>query len=232
MTIEQQIFIVDDDADVRDTLALLLQAAAYRVRCFASAREFLAMAPEGGGCLIADIRMPGMGGLELQEEIARAGLTLPVIFITGHGDVSLAVKAMKSGAVDFIEKPFEGETLLAGVEKALKMGRAWRDREAEALAARTLLAALTPRERDVLEQLVQGRPNKVAAFELGISPRTVEIHRARIMGKMKARSLSDLVRAVLAAGEGRSAPTDRAAAAAPPRRAAAPAPGAPAVSRA
>lgn len=229
MTGEQQIIIVDDDPDVRATLSLLLRAASYPVCCFASGREFLAASHAGAGCLVADIRMPDMDGLQLQAQIARAGLVLPVIFITGHGDVALAVRAMKAGAVDFLEKPFDGETLIASVEKALKMGQAWRDRDAETRAARSLMAALTARERDVLEHLVKGRPNKIVAFELGISPRTVEIHRARIMTKMKARSLSDLVRAVLAAGE---PATDRAAAAAPPRRAAASASAGPEASRA
>lgn len=224
-----EIIIVDDDPDVRATLSLLLRAASYPVCCFASGREFLAASQAGAGCLVADIRMPDMDGLQLQAQIARAGLVLPVIFITGHGDVALAVRAMKAGAVDFLEKPFDGETLIASVEKALTMGQAWRDRDAETRAARSLMAALTARERDVLEHLVKGRPNKIVAFELGISPRTVEIHRARIMTKMKARSLSDLVRAVLAAGE---PATDRAAAAAPPRRAAAPASAGPEASRA
>ncbi len=229
MATEQQINIVDDDADVRATLSLLLREASFTVRSFASAREFLAARPSGS-CLIADIRMPELGGLELQQEIARAGQSLPIIFITGHGDVALAVRAMKAGAVDFIEKPFDGDVLLASVEKALKMGQQWHDREMEIRAARALLALLTPRERDVLEHLVKGRPNKIVAFELGISPRTVEIHRARIMTKMKAHSLSDLVRTVLAAGEPGPA-TGKATAAAPPRRAAATTPAAPAASR-
>jgi two-component system response regulator FixJ len=140
-----------------------------------------------------------MGGLELQEEILRAGIQLPVIIVTGHADVPLAVRAMKAGAIDFLEKPFDGETLLHSVEKALKVGQQLRDRAEEAKAAQRILASLTARERDVLDHLVKGQPNKVVAYELGISPRTVEIHRARIMSKMRARSLSDLVRVSLAA---------------------------------
>jgi len=201
MTAEQQIFIVDDDASVRASLSILLQSAAYQVSSFASAREFLEGLVPDGGCLIADMRMPSMSGLELQEEIARAGVHLPVIIVTGHGEVPLAVRAMKAGAIDFIEKPFDNETLLRSVERAVKVGRQLRDRAAETRAARAILAKLTVRERDVLGHLVKGRPNKVVAFELGISPRTVEIHRARIMAKMKSRSLSDLVRIVMAADE-------------------------------
>jgi two-component system response regulator FixJ len=190
MTADQQIFIVDDDAGVREALCLLLQPG-YGVRCFATAEEFLADHGPDGGCLIADVRMPCMGGLELQEEITRAGLQLPVILITGHGDVPLAVRAMKSGAIDFIEKPFDGEVLVASIERALTVGRQLRDKAAETAAARRILATLTARERDVLDQLVKGQPNKVVAFKLGISPRTVEIH---------------LVRVSLAAGETRAAP--------------------------
>jgi len=143
--------------------------------------------------------MPEMDGLELQEELARRGIIIPVIIMTGHGDVPLAVRAMKAGALDFLEKPFEEEAMLGSVRRALDLGRQKHDQMAEARAAQDLLALLTPRERHVLDQLVAGRSNKVAAYELGISPRTIEIHRARIMDKMNARSLSDLVRTALAA---------------------------------
>ena len=146
--------------------------------------------------------MPDMSGLELQEEVARRHLDLPVIIMTGHGDVPLAVRAMKAGAVDFLEKPFDDEKMLGSVRRALEIGSKARSRKAEAKAAKNLLASLTPRERGVLDKLVQGRSNKVVAYELGISPRTVEIHRAHIMGKMDASSLSDLVRVVLAAEQG------------------------------
>lgn len=217
MNAERKVFIVDDDARVRESLELLLQSAGLDVQGFASAEDFLGVCSLGNGCLIVDISMPSMSGLELQQEILRAGLSLPVIVITGHGDVQLAVKAMKAGAVDFIEKPFDGETLLAGVERALTIGRQLRDRAEEMRTARKALAALTARERDVLERLVNGRPNKLVAYELGISPRTVEIHRARVMSKLKAKSLSDLVRLTITADETKNpAALDRTSAAASP----------------
>lgn len=200
MTDETLISVVDDDGAVRDSIRLLLESANFAVKSHASAREFLAE-KNSGACVIADIRMPEMDGLELQQEIARSGSGLPVIIITGHGDVPLAVRAMKAGAVDFIEKPFDDELLLASVRRAVELGRKTRGAAAEAAAAERLLALLTPRERTVLDQLVIGRSNKVAAYELGISPRTVEIHRAHIMDKMNARSLSDLVRVALAASK-------------------------------
>ncbi len=199
MTNKLQIIVVDDDADVRDSMRALLEAAGYGVRDYASANEFLTDPYTASGCLIADIRMAGMDGLELQQEVVRRGLDLPVIIITGHGDVPLAVRAMKAGAMDFIEKPFDDETILASIQRALEVGQRERDKSAEVRAAKQLLDLLTPREHSVLEQLVSGRSNKVAAYELGISPRTVEIHRAHIMSKMKARNLSDLVRIALAA---------------------------------
>ena len=199
---DEHVFVVDDDADIRDSMRLLLEVAGFKVRNFTSAKQFLADDSIKHGCLIADIRMPDMSGLELQEEVARRHLELPVIIMTGHGDVPLAVRAMKAGAVDFLEKPFDDEKMLASVRRALDIGSKARSRNAEAKAAKTLLDSLTPRERGVLDKLVQGRSNKVVAYELGISPRTVEIHRAHIMGKMDASSLSDLVRVVLAAEQG------------------------------
>lgn len=199
---DEHVFVVDDDADIRDSMRLLLEVAGFKVRNFTSAKQFLADEAAKQGCLIADIRMPDMSGLELQEEVARRHLDLPVIIMTGHGDVPLAVRAMKAGAIDFLEKPFDEEKMLASVRRALEIGSRSRSRNAEAQAAKNLLASLTPRERGVLDKLVQGRSNKVVAYELGISPRTVEIHRAHIMGKMDASSLSDLVRVVLAAEQG------------------------------
>lgn len=199
---DEHVFVVDDDADIRDSMRLLLEVAGFKVRNFTSAKQFLADDSVKHGCLIADIRMPDMSGLELQEEVARRHLDLPVIIMTGHGDVPLAVRAMKAGAIDFLEKPFDDEKMLASVRRALEIGSRSRSRKAEAQAAKNLLASLTPRERGVLDKLVQGRSNKVVAYELGISPRTVEIHRAHIMGKMDASSLSDLVRVVLAAEQG------------------------------
>jgi two-component system response regulator FixJ len=196
---DDYVYVVDDDADVRDSMRLLLEVAGFKVRCFTSARHFLADAHPKHGCLIADIRMPDMSGLDLQVEVTRRHIGLPVIVITGHGDVPLAVQAMKAGAIDFLEKPFDDELMLASVRRALEVGSQARSRSAESQAAKELLSSLTPRERSVLDKLVQGRSNKIVAHELGISPRTVEIHRAHIMTKMEASSLSDLVRLVLAA---------------------------------
>ena len=197
------ILIVDDDADVRDSLKALLESAGYAVKEFDSAKGVLAEpALSAKSCLIADIRMPDMDGLALQEELVKRRIGLPVIIVTGHGDVPLAVRAMKAGAVDFIEKPFDDELLLASVERALALGNESRSQAALATEAEGRVAQLTPRERQVLEQLVAGRANKVIAYELDISPRTVEIHRAHLMEKMQARSLSDLVRLALAAGIG------------------------------
>jgi two-component system response regulator FixJ len=196
---DDQVFVVDDDADIRDSMRLLLEVAGFKVRSFHSPKHFLADDHPKHGCLIADIRMPDMSGLELQEEVTRRHIELPVIIITGHGDVPLAVQAMKAGAIDFLEKPFSDDMILASVRRAMEIGSRARGRAAETKAAKDLLSALTPRERGVLDKLVQGRSNKVVAYELGISPRTVEIHRAHIMSKMEASSLSDLVRVVLAA---------------------------------
>ena len=198
-TAEHTICLVDDDPDVRDSMRALFESVGYLVKDYDSAKAFLADKNLHGHCLIADIRMPEMDGLQLQEEIVRRKLGFPVIIITGHGDVPLAVRAMKAGAVDFIEKPFDDETMLASIRRALEIGSKTRTEAAEAAAAERLLGLLTPRERNVLDQLVVGRSNKVAAYELGISPRTIEIHRAHIMDKMNARSLSDLVRISLAA---------------------------------
>ncbi len=192
------VIVVDDDEHVRDSMRALLESAGYAVRDFASASAALAADISDSGCLIADIRMPEMDGLELQEHLGNRS-SIPVIVITGHGDVPLAVRAMKAGAVDFIEKPFDDEIMLRSVQRAIEIAAHVRSRTADARAAQQLLSLLTPRERNVLEQLVAGRSNKVAAYELGISPRTIEIHRAHIMDKMNARSLSDLVRVSLAA---------------------------------
>jgi two-component system, LuxR family, response regulator FixJ len=199
MTSEQKVFVIDDDRGVRRSLRALLESANFLVQDYPSARAFLAEKITIGGCVIADIRMPEMTGLELQEELIRRAISIPVIIITGHGDVPLAVRAMKAGAIDFIEKPFDDEILLASLHKALDVGRRERDRSTEVQHALELISQLTRRERQVLEQLVVGRSNKLAAFELSISPRTVEIHRAKIMDKLNARNLSDLVRTVLAA---------------------------------
>ena len=200
MNTQQPILIVDDDGEVRESLRALLEAAGYAVRSYSSATALLADELPSGACLVTDIRMPGMDGMELQEEIVRRGINLQVIIITGHGDVPLAVRALRAGATDFLEKPFSAEQILTSVKRALAIAGQVRDREAELKAARQRLALLTPREREVFDQIVAGKPNKVAAYELQISARTVEVHRAHIMDKMSARNLSDLVRISMAAG--------------------------------
>lgn len=194
------IFVVDDDEAVRGSLQALLEAEGFAARTFESAGAFLASDASGlPGCLIADIRMPDMDGLELQEELVRRKAPLPVIVVTGHGDVPLAVRAMKAGAIDFLEKPYDEAVLLGSIRRALSEVQQASERAAAAQETAERLASLTEREGQVLELLTAGRPNKVIAYELDISPRTVEIHRARVMEKMRAKSLAELVRMVVAA---------------------------------
>jgi two-component system response regulator FixJ len=192
------VHIVDDDEAVRDSLQALLEAKKYAAKTYPTAEAFLAAhstAPEG--CAIVDVRMPGMDGITLLNRLRERGAALPVIVVTGHGDIPLAVQAMKAGAVDFVEKPYSNETIIEAVRRALAAAPADTAAGSAELAAR--IATLTPRERDVMDQLVIGNPNKIIAFELKISPRTVEIHRANLMKKMQADSLSHLVRMALAA---------------------------------
>jgi two-component system response regulator FixJ len=199
MSDEPIIFIVDDDPAVRDSLEILLKSHGHSVRSFDSALAFLASdAPSQLGCVLADVRMPQMDGLELQEKLKEQGSALPVILMTGHGDVPLAVRAMKTGAIDFLEKPFEDSELIESVRRGLEHARVAGEANASARLAGERLTQLTERERQVLDLLVAGKPNKVIAYDLSISPRTVEIHRARVMEKMGARSLADLVRMSLA----------------------------------
>jgi two-component system, LuxR family, response regulator FixJ len=198
---EPLVYVVDDDEAVRESLAALLEARSYTVRTFGLAREFLASAPTlRRGCLIADIRMPEMDGLELQQHLRERSFDFPLIVVTGHGDVPLAVRAMKAGAIDFIEKPFAAEAIVASVDAALARPAAAGAEDPLAATATARLALLSPREREVLQGLLAGLPNKSIAYDLAISPRTVEIHRARVMDKMGARSLSELIRMSLAAG--------------------------------
>ena len=193
---DRVVFIVDDDEAVRDSLALLLESAGHAVQAFESAPNALeACRGRLPACIVTDIRMPEMDGLEFQEKLAASGIRAPVIVMTGHADVPLAVRAMKAGAVDFIEKPFGDDAILARIEGALK-----RKPQISDPALLQQLDSLTPREREVLELLVIGHPNKVIAHRLNISPRTVEIHRAHVMEKMKARSLPELVRMAMQAG--------------------------------
>ncbi len=195
------VHIIDDDDALRESLAFLLRTAGIEGKTYASAKAFLEALPDLSlSCVITDVRMPDMSGIDLLRRFKELKIAAPVIVVTGHGDVTLAVEAMKIGAVDFLEKPFDDEVLLASVEAALRQrgGQAKRDNEHAEIENR--LAALSPRERDVLGGLVAGRANKQIAFDLGISPRTVEIYRANLMNKMQAGSLSDLVRMALVVG--------------------------------
>ena len=195
------VHVIDDDEGLRESLVFLLRTASIGVKSFASAKAFLDTLPEPSlSCVITDVRMPDISGIDLLRRLKEVKITAPVIVITGHGDVALAVEAMKIGAVDFLEKPFDDEVLLSSVEAALRQhgGQVKRENERADIEAR--LAALSPRERDVLGGLVAGRANKQIAFDLGISPRTIEIYRANLMNKMQAGSLSELVRMALVTG--------------------------------
>ena len=201
MPLENLVHVIDDDDAMRDSLAFLLQSAKVDVRTYESALAFLNAVNEiSGGCIVTDVRMPGMTGMELIHRLHELKVTLPIIVITGHGDVALAVEAMKCGAADFIEKPFDDELLLGAVRSALNVQAADQERQAVRSTIDARLALLSPRERDVLEGLVAGQPNKIIAYDLGISPRTVEIYRANVMTKMEAASLSELVRMALIGG--------------------------------
>ncbi|CAA7615739.1 Transcriptional regulatory protein FixJ [Candidatus Terasakiella magnetica] len=198
MTTSSVVHIVDDDEAIRGSLSMLLDAAGHETATYADAEIFLAQADlTGQGCVVADVRMPGMSGLELLRMLRSRDIDLPLIVITGHGDIAMAVSALKAGAADFIEKPFDDTLFLNSVNDALDRGRqTFRERRQRA-SIETRLATLTPREREVMALVVQGLPNKAAAVELAISVRTVEIHRARVMEKMAAESLSELVRMAL-----------------------------------
>lgn len=191
------VYLVDDDEAVRDSLGMLLSSVGLASAIYASALEFLEhFDPERHACLVADIRMPGLSGLELQQRLNEQHADIPIIFITGHGDVPMAVTAMKSGAADFIQKPFRDQDLLDRIGKALELDRARRTARAEGDAIRERLALLTPRETEVMQRVVKGQANKVIAMDLGVSQRTVELHRARVMRKLRMRSLAELVQAV------------------------------------
>lgn len=195
------VHVIDDDEAVRHSLAFLLGTAKIDTRTYDSAAAFLAVVDDAGaGCIITDVRMPEISGIDLLRRLKERKIGIPVIVITGHGDVPLAVEAMKIGAVDFLEKPFDDEVLLAAVRAALSRQNVDAKRQAERADIDARLAALSSRERDVLQGLVTGLANKQIAFKLGISPRTVEIYRSNLMTKMRALSLSDLVRMALLAG--------------------------------
>ena len=198
---EATIYVIDDDEAVRQSIEFLLKTAGIEVRSFESAKAFLDVLPEiTGGCVVTDVRMPDITGIDLLRRVREVKPELPVIVITGHGDVPLAVEAMKLGAADFLEKPFDDDLLIASARSALHQVADTTKRNAEVAEIHDKLARLSNRERQVLEGLVAGNANKTIAFDLGISPRTVEIYRANLMTKMAANSLSDLVRMAMVAG--------------------------------
>ena len=194
------VHVIDDDDAARESLAFLLRTARIEVQTYPTAAAFLGALPTTkSGCVVTDVRMPGMSGIDLLRQLKELNIPVPVIVITGHGDIPLAVEAMKAGAADFLEKPFDGETMLASVRSALKQQHGEKKRRSERVEVDNRLAALSSRERDVLDGLVTGQANKQIAFELGISPRTVEVYRANLMTKMQASSLSELVRMAITA---------------------------------
>jgi FixJ family two-component response regulator len=192
--IEPVVYIVDDDEAVRDGLGKLMESIHLKVESFASAQEFLESYPRSGpGCLLLDVRMPGMSGVKLQDILTDEKITLPIIFISGHGDLPLAVEAVKKGAVDFLEKPVGDQVLLDRVQEALAKDAQLRERQAQQQVVLDKLVLLTNRERQVLDLMREGKPSKTIAFELGLSRKTVEVHRAHVMGKMNVESLAELM---------------------------------------
>ncbi len=201
MVEEQTVYVVDDDDAARDSLAWLLRSANLTVETYASGEAFLEQVRKGcNGCAVLDVRMPGLSGLELQECLSSESIVLPIVIVTGHGDVPMAVKAIKAGALDFIEKPFNDQLLLERVKHALEYNERTREAEGERARVKSRLSQLTPREREVLALVVMGNPNKMIASQLEISCRTVEIHRGRVMEKMQVGSLSELVRLGVVSG--------------------------------
>jgi two-component system, LuxR family, response regulator FixJ len=201
MTTKRMIHLVDDEEAIRQSTGFMLRAAGFDVTTYASGDEFLeAVGSTAPGCVLLDIRMPGTDGLEVQRLMVERGIDLPVVVLTGHGDISLSVRAIKRGAIDFLEKPFEKIPLLRAIEEAFERLTGTKPGDADAAGAIQRLAVLTPRERDVLEGLVRGQPNKITAYKLGISTRTVEVHRANLTNKLNVRSLSDVLRLAFVAG--------------------------------
>ncbi|MBW9266569.1 MAG: response regulator transcription factor [Candidatus Thiodiazotropha sp. (ex. Lucinisca nassula)] len=200
MTKPPTVFVVDDDQAMRNSLKWLIESVSMQVETFESADAFIkSYYPGRSGCLLLDVRMPGMSGLELQEYLRANQIAIPVIIITGHGDVPMAVRAMKSGAVDFIEKPFNDEMLLESIRHALALDVKQRDMQKQRAEIATRLARLTPREHEVMVMVTNGKANKEIASSLGVSAKTVEAHRARVMEKMQANSLAELVRMAISA---------------------------------
>lgn len=203
MTDKKLVHIVDDEDAIRRSASFMLKTSGYSVQTWESGVAFLKEVRHASeGCVLLDVRMPEMDGLEVQQALLDRGVTMPVIVLTGHADVSIAVRAMKGGAVDFLEKPFEKAALIAAIEAAFDRIAATDSAAARAADANVVLGVLTPREREVLDGLAQGLPNKTIAYDLGISPRTVEVHRANLMAKLDVRSLSDALRLAFAAGMG------------------------------
>lgn len=200
MTDQATVFLVDDDEAVRDAMSLLLKSVDLRVQAFDSATAFLdTYDPDQQGVLVLDIRMPGMSGMELQDKLLELGFNIPIVFITGHGDIPMAVEAMRKGAVDFVPKPFRDQDLLDRVNHALRIEEDSHEANAAKEEIGRRIERLTPREREVMELVVQGAANKVIAGDLNVSQRTVEIHRARVMEKLQVRSVAQLVRLYIAA---------------------------------
>ena len=201
------VFIVDDDASVRKALARSIQAAGLHVKTFASARQFLDQGPpEGPGCLVLDVRMPGLSGLDLQAELNSRNIQTPIIFITGHGDIPVSVKAMKGGAVDFLTKPFKVANLIGVIQEAIRKDERLQAHRSKTAEVQRRIQTLTPREREVMALVVQGLLNKQIAVELGAAERTVKVHRGRVMQKMQVQSVAELVRAVEQAKTGAGRP--------------------------
>jgi FixJ family two-component response regulator len=192
------VFVVDDDPAVRDSLRWLIESVGLPVETFHTARSFLdRYDPNRPGCLVLDVRMPGMSGVDLQEQLVSRSWRIPIIIITGHADLTMAVRTLKNGALDFIEKPFSDQVLLSGIQQAIELDLGIRDEQAGQAEIAARVSSLTPREREIMNKVIVGKPNKVIADELGLSQKTVEVHRANVMKKMRAESLADLVRMTL-----------------------------------